>query len=133
MHHQRGNRAVPHPSPHHSTSPGTGAVCWTTSSFLKKPSPAVAVLEQPLRGPQRDLSAHSCRNLHRAQPQGEGRLNSKSRVGTIKCPSLNGGGADVPVWGWLWVLLKELVSGPWHQLEQGALCLQGKDGVEQQV
>lgn len=35
-------------------------------------------------------------------------------------------GADVPVWGWLWVLLKELVPSPWHQLEQGSSVSAGE-------
>lgn len=49
-------------SSHLGTSPGTAAPCRTLGGLIKNPSPAVPEPEQPLRGPQRELSPRGCRD-----------------------------------------------------------------------
>lgn len=118
------------------TSPGPTAPCWTVSSFIKNPSPAVVEQpEQPLRGPQRELSARGCRAASRLRsPPAPSAAQSRVELGTIKSPRVGCEG----------MLMYRHGSGcgccwrSWYpdrstKGEQGARCLRVKEGGERQV
>lgn len=88
-------------SSHLGTSPGTAAPCRTLGGLIKNPSPAVPEPEQPLRGPQRELSPRGCRDRRLRSlvpvpvPAGEEGRRGKAGVRSVLFP-------PTPAWcpGW---------------------------------